>query len=213
MAAQAGAQAQQAKGCNCQRAAQRKVLNCFHGVSPQVVVWISGLASRGAAQFVTQLEFLDLPGRRRRHGLAHLQAFGDVLDRDLLLFEVGHHGGHVKALARLGHHHRAGPLAQTLEGHDFILVLGTGDAYNKAHLLKNARDKKYLYELQDEEAGTQAVRIYGDTAIVTAKLLLKATTGGKTVETKLWFSDTYVRTPTGWRYAFGQASLPLPEGK
>jgi hypothetical protein len=24
------------------------------------------------------------------------------------------------------------------------------------------------------------------------------------------FSDTYVRTPSGWRYVFGQASLPLP---
>ena len=27
---------------------------------------------------------------------------------------------------------------------------------------------------------------------------------------KLWFSDTYVRTADGWKYAFGQASLPLP---
>ena len=96
---------------------------------------------------------------------------------------------------------------------DFILVLGTGDAYTKADLLKSAREKKYEYELQDEEAGTQVVRVYGDAAIVTAKLLLKATTGGKAFERKLWFSDTYVRTPAGWRYAFGQASLALPEGK
>ena len=29
-------------------------------------------------------------------------------------------------------------------------------------------------------------------------------------EYKLWFSDTYVRTKGGWRYAFGQASLRLP---
>jgi hypothetical protein len=27
----------------------------------------------------------------------------------------------------------------------------------------------------------------------------------------LWFSDTYVRTPNGWRYVFGQSSLPLPK--
>jgi hypothetical protein len=27
----------------------------------------------------------------------------------------------------------------------------------------------------------------------------------------LWFSDTYVRTQRGWRYAFGQASIALPE--
>lgn len=94
---------------------------------------------------------------------------------------------------------------------DFVLVLGSGAPYTKADLLKSAREKKYIYELQDEEAGTQTVRLYGDTAIVTAKLLLKATSGGTVIDRKLWFSDTYVRTRDGWRYAFGQASLPLPE--
>jgi hypothetical protein len=33
---------------------------------------------------------------------------------------------------------------------------------------------------------------------------------GKSFDRKLWFSDTYVRTKAGWRYAFGQASLALP---
>ena len=28
-------------------------------------------------------------------------------------------------------------------------------------------------------------------------------------ERKFWFSDTYIRTADGWRYAFGQACLPL----
>lgn len=96
--------------------------------------------------------------------------------------------------------------------HDgFVLVLGNGAAYTKANLLKNARDRKYTYQQQDEEVGTQTVRVYGDTAIVTAKLRLKATSGATLVQQTLWFSDTYVRTPDGWRYAFGQASLPLPE--
>jgi hypothetical protein len=31
------------------------------------------------------------------------------------------------------------------------------------------------------------------------------------VDYKLWFSDTYVRTPKGWSYVFGMASLPLPK--
>ena len=48
------------------------------------------------------------------------------------------------------------------------------------------------------------------TAVVTAKLWLKGASDGKAFDRKLWFSDTYVRTPTGWRYAFGQASLSLP---
>ena len=59
-------------------------------------------------------------------------------------------------------------------------------------------------------AGTQKVRVWGDTAVVTALLWVKGTGSGKTFDRKLWFSDTYVRTPTGWRYVFGQASLALP---
>ena len=52
--------------------------------------------------------------------------------------------------------------------------------------------------------------MWGDTAVVTAKLWLKGTSDGKAFDRKLWFSDTYVRTKAGWRYAFGQASLRLP---
>ena len=57
------------------------------------------------------------------------------------------------------------------------------------------------------------MRVFGkDTATVTALLWLKGTrkTDQSTFEYKLWFSDTYVRTKDGWRYAFGQASLRLP---
>jgi hypothetical protein len=60
---------------------------------------------------------------------------------------------------------------------------------------------------------TQTVRLFGkDTATVTALLWLKGTrkNDASTFEYKLWFSDTYVRTKDGWRYAFGQASLRLP---
>jgi ketosteroid isomerase-like protein len=94
---------------------------------------------------------------------------------------------------------------------DFVLVTGRGKVYEKAELLKAAREKQVIYEHQDEEAGSQKVRVWGDTAVVTALLWIKAAQEGKTVDYKLWFSDTYVRSPTGWRYVFGQASLPLPK--
>jgi ketosteroid isomerase-like protein len=93
---------------------------------------------------------------------------------------------------------------------DFVLVLGNGTTYTKADLIKDAQSKQVTYERQDEEPGTQKVRVWGDTAVVTAKLWLKGTRDGKAFDRKLWFSDTYVRTPNGWRYAFGQASLSLP---
>jgi len=93
---------------------------------------------------------------------------------------------------------------------NFVLVLGSGKTYGRADLLESARSKEIVYEHQDEDPGTQTVRVWGDTAVVTARLWLKGTDDDTPFERRLWFSDTYVRTPQGWRYVFGQASLPLP---
>lgn len=93
---------------------------------------------------------------------------------------------------------------------DFALVVGSGTVYTKADLLKAARDKATVYEEQREIDDSQKVRVWDDTAVVTAKLWIKGTRGEKSFERKLWFSDTYVRTKSGWRYVFGQASLALP---
>jgi ketosteroid isomerase-like protein len=96
---------------------------------------------------------------------------------------------------------------------DFTLVLGDGTAYSRAALIESARDQHIEYEKQVEMPGTQTVRMFGnDTATVTALLWLKGRNrkDQSKFEYKLWFSDTYVRTQGGWRYAFGQASLRLP---
>jgi len=91
---------------------------------------------------------------------------------------------------------------------DFVLITGRGQTATKADLLKSARDGTVVWEQQDELE--QHVRVWGDTAVVTALLWLKGTRAGKPLDYKLWFSDTYVRTPAGWKYVLGQASLPLP---
>jgi ketosteroid isomerase-like protein len=91
---------------------------------------------------------------------------------------------------------------------DFVVVTGTGKTYSKADLIDMARTREVLYEHQEEE--TQSVRVWGDTAVVTAKLWAKGTDQGRPFDWHVWFSDTYVRTPSGWRYVHGQASLPLP---
>ena len=91
---------------------------------------------------------------------------------------------------------------------DFILVTGKGRTYTKADLLKEAQSKNVIYERQEDS--DQTVRLWADTAVVTALLWAKGSQDGKQFEHRLWFSDTYVRTPKGWRYVFGQASLPLP---
>lgn len=91
---------------------------------------------------------------------------------------------------------------------DFILVTGRGQTQTKGDLLKESGSGAITYEHQEDTDRT--VRIWGDTAVVTALLWVKGTEKGKSFDYKLWFSDVYVRTPTGWRYAFGQASLRLP---
>lgn len=94
---------------------------------------------------------------------------------------------------------------------DMILVVGGGTVHTGQDLVREARAGTIAYEIQDEEPGSQTVRLYGpDTAIVTAKLRIKYVADGKAADRTLWFSDTYVRTSDGWRYAFGQASLPQP---
>jgi ketosteroid isomerase-like protein len=92
---------------------------------------------------------------------------------------------------------------------DFTLVTGSGKTYTKADLLREARSGRIVYEHQEDNA--QTVRIWGDTAVVTARLWEKGTEDGKPFDYTVWFSDTYVRTATGWRYVFGQSSLPLPK--
>jgi ketosteroid isomerase-like protein len=90
---------------------------------------------------------------------------------------------------------------------DFVLATGRGKSFTKADLLKEARDNT-IYERQEDTE--QTVRVWGDTAVVTALLWAQGTEDGKPFEYKLWFSDTYARASTAWRYVFGQASLPLP---
>ncbi len=92
---------------------------------------------------------------------------------------------------------------------DFVLVTGLGKTYSKSDLLEEARGKRTTYERQED--GEQKVRVWGDTAVVTALLWAKGSENGKAFEYKLWFSDTYVRTRSGWRYVFAQASTRLPE--
>lgn len=108
-------------------------------------------------------------------------------------------------------HHDVATIDRILHD-DMILVLGDGRTADKEDHLRAAREKSIDYEIQDEDPGTQVVRVWGDTAVVTARLWIKGTTrSGESINRRLWFSDTYVRTPEGWKYAFGQASLKLPD--
>lgn len=97
---------------------------------------------------------------------------------------------------------------------DFVLVMGNGHVYTREEVVGSSRKGTITYQRQSIVPGTQKVRLYGpDTATVTAQLWLtgRRNDDGTNLDFKLWYTDTYVRTPAGWRYAFGQAGTPRLE--
>jgi ketosteroid isomerase-like protein len=90
---------------------------------------------------------------------------------------------------------------------DFVLIGSRGKVFTKADLLEEARSGRVVYEYQTDSE--QTVRVWGDTAVITALLSAKGNEDGEPFDYKLWFSDTYVRTTTGWSYVLGQASMRM----
>jgi ketosteroid isomerase-like protein len=90
---------------------------------------------------------------------------------------------------------------------DFVLIGSRGKVFTKNDLLEEARSGRVAYEYQTDSE--QTVRVWGDTAVITALLSAKGTEDGEPFDYKLWFSDTYVRTPAGWSYVLGQASMRM----
>jgi len=91
---------------------------------------------------------------------------------------------------------------------DFTLVRSAGRNVSKSELVKQARDKQAKYERHEVEDGTQKVRVWHDTAVVTETVWIKGIEDGKPVDEKMSLTATYARTPNGWRYVAAQASSP-----
>lgn len=124
------------------------------------------------------------------------------------------HDDDLKALAKLDTDYQRAverndtPTMTRILADDFILVEGDGKVSTKTDLLKDAASGQTKYEHQVDSERT--IRVWGDTAVITAKLWAKGLEDGMQVDYYMWFSDTYVRTSKGWSYIFGQASLALP---
>lgn len=72
---------------------------------------------------------------------------------------------------------------------DFILVTGRGAVFTKEDLLNSARNKEVIYEHQEDTE--QTVRIWGDTAVITALLWQKGMNKGEPFDDKLWSSTGF----------------------
>jgi len=94
-------------------------------------------------------------------------------------------------------------------GNQVNIVLGNGRVVTREAILTEAMSNTVHYAKQDEVPGTKSVRVFGDMAVVTALLWVKGEGIQGQFDDHLWFSSTYLRTPKGWTYYFGQVSLPL----
>jgi ketosteroid isomerase-like protein len=86
---------------------------------------------------------------------------------------------------------------------DFVLYASSGTEYSKKDLLADARRKDLTF--QRNECRNVRVRVWGDTAVVTASLWEEGIDKGKKFDHRVDFADVYVRTPTGWKYVVGHA--------
>lgn len=87
---------------------------------------------------------------------------------------------------------------------DFVLYpSGGGDKpFTKADVIDDARRSRFE---RNESSDVQA-RVWGDTGIVTARLAMKGTTDGKPFDATVRFTDTYIRTESGWKQVSAHAS-------
>jgi ketosteroid isomerase-like protein len=89
---------------------------------------------------------------------------------------------------------------------DFVLSRSGGISLSKTDLVNRARANQARYERHEVEDGSQKVRVWHDTAVVTETVWVKGTEDGKQVNEKMSVTSTYAHTPNGWRYVAGQAS-------
>ena len=76
---------------------------------------------------------------------------------------------------------------------DMILVLGNGSVNTREEQLQEARNKEWVYEHQEEDAGTQTVRVWGDTA-VSENSLARSVNEERVADLKDWHITGFLTT-------------------
>ena len=87
---------------------------------------------------------------------------------------------------------------------DYVLVLWNGNERTKPEVLASVRDAENRWDV-NETSGWK-VRVTGDTAIVVATLHQKGVADGRAFDSRVKFSDTYVREHGRWRNLHAHAS-------
>lgn len=80
---------------------------------------------------------------------------------------------------------------------DLIYTHSNGPVDNKTGYIQSIRDGKLTYDAIDVQEET--IRVYGNTAVVNGVCLIRATSNGEIINTRIRYTDVYVRKSQQWQ--------------
>jgi|ERR1700730_12581199 len=109
--------------------------------------------------------------------------------------------------------------AAAVKGDVATLEKQTSDDYTFINLYGQMSDKSQMVnafktgqtKLTSDEVSDMKVRVYGNTAVITGKVDVKGTLGGKDVDGQIMFTRVYVKKGSNWQsVAFQQTRVSNP---
>ena len=85
---------------------------------------------------------------------------------------------------------------------DYVLTTSRGSMISRADLLRDLK----LVKIEPYEPSEVVVRIYGDSAVITGRIVQKYSTNGEHIEADLRYTDVWLKTKEGWKNSAGHAS-------
>ncbi|MFC5411118.1 nuclear transport factor 2 family protein [Larkinella bovis] len=92
-------------------------------------------------------------------------------------------------------------------GDDLIYTHSNGNQDTKQSYIQSLKDGKQSYEAIGIQE--QKINLYGNTAVISGICLVKATNNGQSINSKLRYTDVYVKKGKQWQMVAWQ-SLKLP---
>lgn len=86
---------------------------------------------------------------------------------------------------------------------DLVYTHSSGNTDGKASYIQSIRDGKSKYDAID--SSEMKVRVYGNTAIINGVCLIKAMNNGETINTRLRYTDVYVKKGSQWQLVTWQS--------
>lgn len=86
---------------------------------------------------------------------------------------------------------------------DLFYTHSSGNTDGKASYIQSIRDGKSKYDAIESQE--MKVRVYGNAAIINGVCLIKAMNNGETINTRLRYTDVYVKKGNQWQLATWQS--------